>query len=81
MEGRLQPVACSYLGRRSRLWDLPQPRYSLIEALGVEDAHQKARGGPLLKAGGPQQVIVSLRTANSAAVEKGEGKRHAGTGA
>ena len=38
----------------------PTSGYSLIEAASVEDAHAKARGCPLLKAGGSIEIAQAM---------------------
>ena len=38
----------------------PASGYSLIEAASVEDAHAKARGCPLLKAGGAIEIAQAM---------------------
>ena len=38
----------------------PASGYSLIEAASVEDAHAKARGCPLLKAGGSIEIAQAM---------------------
>lgn len=38
----------------------PAGGYSLIEASGLEDAHQKAKGCPLLEAGGTIEIAEAM---------------------
>ncbi len=38
----------------------PASGYSLIEAASLADAHQKARGCPLLKAGGSVEIALAI---------------------
>ena len=38
----------------------PASGYSLIEASSLEDAHQKAKGCPLLKAGGTVEIAQAM---------------------
>jgi hypothetical protein len=38
----------------------PASGYSLIEASSIEDAHTKARGCPLLKAGGSVEIAQAM---------------------